>query len=48
MSDSDMGPPNRLHPRRVRLRQSNHEHDVRLPPHRGCGRRDRGEDIRQD
>ena len=47
-SDSDLGPPNRLHPRRLRLRQSSHEHDVRLPAHRGCGRRDRGEDIRQD
>lgn len=47
-SISDLGPPNRLHPRRLRLRQPSHEHDVRLPPHRLRGRRERGESVRQD
>lgn len=47
-SISDLGPPNRLHPRRLRLRQPGHEHDVRLPPHRLRGRRERGESVRQD
>lgn len=44
----DLGPPNRLHPRRLRLRQSSHEHDVRPSPHRGCGRRECCEGLRQD
>lgn len=42
----DLGPPNRLHPRRLRLRQPSHEHDVRPSPHRGRGGRERSEGVR--
>lgn len=44
----DLGPPNWLHPRCLRLRQPSHEHDVRSSSHRGCGWRERGEGLRQD
>ena len=44
----DMGPPHRLHPRRLRLRQPRHQHDVRLSPHRRRSRRERGQNLRQD
>ena len=41
----DMGPTYRLHPRRLRLRQPDHEHDVRLAAHRRSGRRVSGKSI---
>ena len=44
----DLGPSNRLHPRRLRVRQSGHEHGVRCAPHRRSGRRERGQGLRQD
>ena len=47
-SPSDLGPPHRLHPRRLCLRQPNLEHDVRPPPHRLRSRRERGQSLRQD
>ena len=34
-NETDLGSPNRLHPRRLRLRFADHEHDVRHPTHRG-------------
>lgn len=36
---TDMGPPHRLNPRRLRLRQPRYKHDVRLSTHRRCRRR---------
>ena len=48
MTSSDLGPPNRLHPRRLRLRQPGLEHDVRRPPDRVRRGRERGQGLRQD
>ena len=45
---TDLGPPHRLHPRRLRLRPPRLQHDVRPAPHRRCRRRERREGIRQD
>jgi division protein 1 len=42
----DMGPPHRLHLRRLRPRQPHHKHDVRHAAHRCRSRRTRGQGVR--
>lgn len=46
--EKDVGFANRIHPRRIRLRQSYHQHAVRFPPNSVSSRRGRGQSVRQD